>query len=223
VSDTGPGIDPEHFDKLFERFSKIVPEDPGLNYPLEGSGLGLYIAKSIVQLLDGKIWVESEPKKGSTFFFSIPYVPQKVSSVKHISKSMVATSLIDLSGKVILVVEDDYISYQLIENLLEKTGAKLIHVKNGEDAVEVVALTSSIDLILMDMQLPFLSGYEATAQIKQIKPQIPIIAQTAHAMDNDKEKCLRAGCNDYLPKPIDPDELMLIVGEHLFKETTIKQ
>jgi signal transduction histidine kinase/ActR/RegA family two-component response regulator len=222
VSDTGVGIDSKHFEKLFERFSKVFPEESEPNYPLEGSGLGLYIAKSIVELLDGKIWFESQPKQGSTFYFTIPYVPQKVSSVKHISKSMVATSTIDLTGKVILVVEDDYISYQLIENLLEKTGAKLIHVKNGEDAVEVVKLTSSIDLVLMDMQLPFLSGYEATVQIKQIKPQIPIVAQTAHAMDNDKERCLKAGCNNYLPKPIDPDEFILTIGEYLFKETSIK-
>lgn len=222
VSDTGVGIDPKHFEKLFERFSKVFPEETEPNYPLEGSGLGLYIAKSVVELLEGKIWFESQPNQGSTFYFSIPYVPQKITSVKHISKSMVSTSTIDLTGKVILVVEDDYISYQLIENLLEKTGAKLIHVKNGEDAVEVVKLTNSIDLILMDMQLPFLSGYEATAQIKLIKPHIPIIAQTAHAMDNDKERCLNAGCNNYLAKPIDPDEFMLTIGEHLFKETSIK-
>ncbi len=219
VSDTGIGIHQKDSKKVFERFSKIsTPLDKTIS---SGAGLGLYIAKMLVELLNGEIWFESQPDKGSTFFFSIPYIPQKVSSIKHISRSMVATNILNLNEKVILVVEDDLISFQLIENLLEPTGAKIIHVKNGEDALEIALITPHIDLVLMDMQLPFLSGYEVTPLIKKERPSLPIVAQTAHAMEDDRRKCLSVGCDDYIPKPIDPDDFMLIIGKHLLNETTV--
>lgn len=216
VSDTGIGINKENTEKVFERFYKIVANNNPSVY--SGTGLGLSIAKELIGLLDGKIWVDSEPDKGSTFCFTIPYIPVKSNFKGHSSKSLLANSNLNLKGKIILVVEDDFISYQLIETLLEKSEAKLIHVKNGEDAVEVAKLTANLDLILMDMQLPFLSGYEASVQIKTIRPHVPIVAQTAHAMNNDKTRCLEAGCDGYIPKPIDPDEFMHTIGRFLLGE-----
>ncbi len=220
VTDTGIGIEKENIDKVFERFCKIVANNNPTLY--SGTGLGLSIAKELVGLLDGKVWVESEPGKGTSFYLTIPYIPVKSNFTGHFSKSFLANNSLNLKGKIILVVEDDFISYQLIETLLEKSEAKLIHVKNGEDAVEVAKLTANLDLILMDMQLPFLSGYEASAQIKAIMPHVPIVAQTAHAMNDDKVRCLEAGCDGYIPKPIDPDEFMLTIGRFLLGEPIVK-
>ncbi len=220
VTDTGIGIEKVNIEKVFERFCKIVDNDNPTLYG--GTGLGLSIAKELVTLLDGKIWVESEQGKGTSFYFTIPYIPVKSNFTGHFSKSFLANNNLNLKGKVILVVEDDFISYQLIETLLEKTEAKLIHVKNGEDAVEVATLSTKLDLILMDMQLPFLSGYEASTQIKAIRPHVPIVAQTAHAMNNDKNRCFEAGCDGYIPKPIDPDEFLVTIGRFLLGEAISK-
>lgn len=220
VTDTGIGIEKANIEKVFGRFCKIVVNDNPALYG--GTGLGLSLAKELITLLDGKIWVESQQGKGTSFYFTIPYVPVKSNFSGHFTKSFLANNNLKLKGKIILVVEDDFISYQLIETLLEKSEAKLIHVKNGEDAVEVAKLSANLDLILMDMQLPFLSGYEASIQIKAIMPHVPIIAQTAHAMNDDKVRCLEAGCDGYIPKPIDPDEFMVTIGRFLLGEAINK-
>ena len=98
---------------------------------------------------------------------------------------------------------------------LKNTGARLIHAKNGEDAIEIAKLKKDINLIIMDMRLPFIDGYEATQAIKKIKPNVPIVAQTANAMGYDRDKCLKAGCDEYIPKPIDPDEFLRTVANFI--------
>ncbi len=214
VKDTGIGIPPDSKDKLFSRVSHRQDDDP---YLKRGAGLGLPISKGLVQLLNGRIWFESEIDKGTTFYFTIPFEPGVNASNQYVSRSSVSMQSLSFSGKVILIVEDDLISYQFIEALLKSTDAKLIHAKNGEDAIEITQLREDIDLIIMDMRLPFIDGYEATAHIKKLNPAMTIIAQTANAMSYDREKCINAGCDDYIPKPLDPDDFLRMVAHYLCK------
>lgn len=209
IKDTGVGIPLEIRSRMFTRFNR--DNNPYLS-SVSGTGLGLSISKGLVELIGGKIWYESTLDEGTTFYFTIPYnAPSLEQSVKDLENY----SLTDFSGKVILVVEDDLISYQLIEAILKGTNARLIHVKNGEDAIDVCQMVKDIDLVIMDMRLPFLNGYEATSRIKSINPSLPIIAQTANVLSDDKAKCLKIGCCDYIPKPIDPDEFLRTVATHL--------
>lgn len=214
VRDTGPGIPPEKVDIVFKRFNRT---DEELAQGYTTTGLGLPICQGLVKLLNGKIWFETEVDLGTTFFFTIPFIPGKSENSSYVSRSSVQN--ISFKGRVILVVEDDLISYQFIEALLRPTEAKILHAKNGEDAIEIVKIRSDIDLVVMDMRLPFIDGYEATVRIKSINPHMSIIAQTANAMSYDKEKCIGVGCDDYMPKPIDPDEFLRIVAFHLKKPT----
>jgi signal transduction histidine kinase/CheY-like chemotaxis protein len=209
VKDTGSGIPVEQQSKIFTRFNRF--DNPYIS-SASGSGLGLSICKGLVELLDGTIWFESVPEKGTTFYFTIPYITagETAETSQHFSPGKV-----DFSGKVILVVEDDLISYQLVEALLKDTNVKLIHVKNGEDAVEICQFMDCIDLVIMDMRLPFLNGYEATSRIKKINPKLTIIAQTANVLSDDRARCLSIGCSDYIAKPIDPDEFMRTIASHL--------
>lgn len=212
VRDTGPGIPPEKKSIIFSRFNRT---DEELAKGFSTTGLGLPICKGLIELLNGKIWFDTKVDQGTTFYFTIPFVPGKPESKSYVSRSSVHN--ISFKGKLILVVEDDLISYQFIEALLVPTDVKIIHAKNGEDAIEIVKIRSDIDLIVMDMRLPFIDGYEATARIKSSNPQMTIIAQTANAMSYDREKCLSVGCDDYMPKPIDPDDFLRTVAYHLKK------
>jgi len=116
-------------------------------------------------------------------------------------------------NKVILVVEDDNVNFQYLEALLKATGLEIIHVKTGEEAVNLCQTIEKIDLVLMDIQLPFMSGYEATQAIKFYRKNLPIIAQTAYVLNDDRNKSLEIGCNYYISKPIDPDELYSIISK----------
>ncbi|MCG8410743.1 MAG: response regulator [Bacteroidales bacterium] len=122
---------------------------------------------------------------------------------------------IDWSSKKILIVEDDVFSTEYLREVISETNAQIIHCTNGKDAIELVKKSSDIDLILMDIQLPEMSGEIVTQKIRKIKPKIPIIAQTAHAMASDRENCLKAGCSDYLSKPILITDLFLTLKKYL--------
>jgi signal transduction histidine kinase/Tfp pilus assembly protein PilF len=218
VKDTGHGIPEEMRDKVFGRFYKTNEDLP---YSHNSIGLGLPICKGLVELMNGKIWFETIIDNGTTFYFTIPFAPGKQDPKAYVSRSSVSSQNLSFKGKVILVVEDDLISYQYIEALLKTTDAKLIHAKNGEDAIEIAKLREDIDLILMDMRLPFIDGYEATAQIKSFNPTLTIIAQTANAMSYDRDKCIFAGCDDYIPKPVDPDDFLRIISHYLNRPVLI--
>lgn len=212
VKDTGIGIPLDDQDTIFNRFKSKQKVDSK-----KGVGLGLPICKALIDMLNGRIWFETVADEGTTFNFTIPFVPGKPDSSVYISRSSVSSQSLSFSGKVILIVEDDLISYQFIEAMLRSTDAKLIHAKNGEDAIEIAHLRSDINLIIMDMRLPFINGYEATNQIKRFRPNINIIAQTANAMSDDRNKCIKAGCDDYIAKPLDPDEFLRMVAHYLNK------
>ena len=209
VKDTGIGIPAEMFEKIFDRFIQ-VEQSISANY--EGVGLGLAICKGLVELLGGKIWVESEINKGTTFFFTLPYTPENLTSQTEIKPVRVPVK--QSKGK-ILIAEDDWISSQYLNRLLASTNITVIHAENGKEAVELVKNTPDIDLILMDIRMPIMGGIEAIKLIKKIRPDLPIIAQTAFAYNEEKKTILSVGCNDYLTKPIEEDKLNELINKYL--------
>ncbi len=211
VSDTGTGIPVEDQSRIFERFTRFNYQ--GMN--TEGTGIGLSIAEKLVSLLKGKIWVSSIPGKGSDFYFSIPYVAPINQSSFHKKTQKMKIPLKSDIIKQILVVEDDKASYMLIKEYLRPLNIEIHHVNDGTDAINFIKGNPEVRLILMDIKLPLIDGYEATKVIKQINPGIPIIAQTAYAMTGDREKAFSAGCDDYITKPLDLKKLQELVKLYL--------
>jgi signal transduction histidine kinase/CheY-like chemotaxis protein len=216
VSDTGTGIPKEDQEKIFERFVKFNYE--GMNH--EGTGIGLSLIEKLVTLLKGRVWLQSVYGKGSTFFFSIPYIAP--TSDLTAFTSLNAQSLqkekelkVSDSRKNILVVEDDRDSFFLIQEILHPLNIDIHYVANGKDAVDFIRQNPKTQLILMDMKLPKMSGDEATVEIRKFNEDIIIIAQTAYAMLGDKEKAIKAGCNDHLTKPLESKKLLELVTMHL--------
>jgi len=212
VKDTGIGIAPDRVSVIFERF---VQADISNSRPHEGSGLGLSIVKAYIQALKGKVWVDSEPGKGSTFSFSIPCNCAPEAAVPPLTGFFPEPR--QESNATVLIAEDDYSSYLYLENLLSGKGLSFLHTTNGYDTVNTVRQNTSIDLILMDIKLPGLSGLEATEQIRDFNSSIPIIAQTAYAFAGDRDLAINAGCNDYISKPIKRNELLDILSKYLGK------
>ncbi len=203
VKDTGMGIPKDKQKGIFAPFRKI--EDIS-NRRTMTSGLGLTLAKGFVEILGGKIWVESESGKGSIFYFTLPMViPQIIDEEQF--KENDSRKGYNWKNKVILVVEDEEINFKFLEAVLDKTDAKIIHAQTGLQAIELTKTLPRIDLILMDIKLPEMSGFEATTEIKKLKSKLPIIAQTAYSLQEDRDKCIASGCDDYVVKPIDIDLL----------------
>ncbi len=211
IKDTGIGIPREKIDVIFERFTQI---DYTVSRKYGGTGLGLAITKQLVKLLGGEIYVESEVEKGSAFYFNIPYEISNVKNLEIIENKEDAL-VIDWSDKTILVVEDEYINFSLIEEILQGFNPNIVHTYDGKEAIEIIKKAPKIDLILMDIKLPEISGLEVTKIIKSINSNIPIIAQTAYAMNEDKLKCYEYGCDDFIAKPIDDQELVFLIKKYL--------
>jgi PAS domain S-box-containing protein len=208
VSDTGSGIPLDKHETIFERFIKLNIEN---NKLIAGTGLGLSIVKGLVTLLGGKIWVESELGKGTTFSFSISESLYKDSIEPKISDK---SQTYHFPNKNILIVEDDIFNAEFIKRMLAETDVNITLVSNGIDAIQI-ALEKSFDIILMDIRLPDIDGNEVTRRIKKVKPQSIIIAQTAYISDKEKEKAFDAGCTDYLCKPLDYDTLLTTLNNYL--------
>ena len=207
VKDTGIGIPKERQNAVFERF---IQADISDKMALQGAGLGLSISKAYVEMLGGKIWVESEPGNGTIFYFTIPYTSENKSEIiiKDISKAVEVRKISNLK---ILIAEDDKTSDLFITIALNKLCKKVLHAQNGVDAIRISRENPDIDLILMDIKMPDLDGYEATRQIREFNKDVIIIAQTAYGLEGDMEKTLEAGCNDYISKPIIVDELLALI------------
>ncbi len=203
VKDTGIGIPENKQSIIFERFRQA---DDSNTRQYGGTGLGLAISEKLAELLGGKIWVESEEGKGSTFYFTLPFEP--VVKITDIDTEKIEKFEYDWQGKTILVVDDFFLIYKFFESILKKTNAKLIWAQDGKEAISIFESNKEIDMVLMDIQLPDINGYEVTKQIKKINKAIPVIAQTAYALYGDREKALKAGCDDYITKPINKDELL---------------
>ena len=214
VEDTGIGIEPQLFQVIFDRFRQAELKPSG---KFGGTGLGLSISKSYAEMLGGSIWVESEPGKGSRFFVSVPYVPGSTARKKssHQRDSGRVEALQSFSGKTILLVEDLDDNVILINHVLRNTGVLVLRAKNGKESIELLAQHPGISLVLMDIKMPDMDGYEATRKIKAIRPRLPVIATTAYALASDRDKCLAAGCDDYLSKPINKENLLLIIEKFI--------
>jgi CheY-like chemotaxis protein len=211
VKDSGIGIPKEKMEQVFERFTQV---DNTLARKFSGSGLGLAISKGLTTLLNGKIWCESFLGKGSNFYFTIPYHPTTMLTNSATPKKKSPTDY-DWSKYTVLIVEDDIINFKVIEAMLRSTKINILHADNGVMAIDHVHLFPQIDIVLMDVHLPEMSGLEATDRIKKMSATLPIIAQTANAMSEDKDKCLEAGCVDYISKPIDMSELITKISKYL--------
>jgi signal transduction histidine kinase/CheY-like chemotaxis protein len=213
VKDTGVGLGYEQQQVIFERFMQATVNH---NPKHEGTGLGLAISKAFVKLFEGDIWVESEPDRGSVFYFTLPLGESRQCNLKAYQKPHYQMDL-NWKEKVILVAEDVTTNFLLIKTALNKTGVTLVWAKNGMEAVDHCKNAEQIDLILMDVRMPVMDGFEATQLIRNILPDIPIIAQTSYAMDGDREKSIASGCTDYISKPFNLKEFMEIIAKYLGK------
>lgn len=211
VKDSGAGISAADQHVIFERFRQA---DQSRSRKHEGSGLGLSISKAFVEQLGGKIWVESEPGTGSVFHFTIQYNNVNESEITK-SVDLIEDGEKQIKKLKVIIAEDDEISSQLIAIATEPMIKEVIHVRSGKDAVVACLNNPDIDLVLMDIQMPLLDGYEATRQIRQFDKNVVIIAQTAFALIGSRENALDAGCNDYIAKPINLNELLGMIGRHI--------
>ncbi len=214
VKDTGIGIPKDRQDAIFERFIQADIADVQAR---QGAGLGLSIAKAYVEILGGRIWVENEPGQGSIFYFTLPYKMRKKEKVDI--KNVVSNSIegILVENLKILIVEDDEVSELLIVNLVKPFSKKMIRTHSGLEAIEICRNNTDIDLILMDIRIPDLNGYEVTRQIRGFNTDVVIIAQTAFGLTGDREKAIEAGCNDHLSKPINKDQLQALIQTYFNK------
>lgn len=211
VRDTGVGVRPEQQEMIFERFRQ-GSESLARNY--EGAGLGLAISKAYVEMLGGKIWVESELGKGSAFYFFLPF-RSKTSSESDLNCIPANTG--EESGVKnlrILIAEDDPFSAMLLKKALKQYGKDIYVAKTGLEAVDYCRKNSGFDLVLMDIQMPEMNGYEAASKIREFDKKVVIIAQTAFALSGDKEKVIAAGCNDYISKPLKKENLEVLMKKH---------
>ncbi len=208
VKDSGIGISDLEQTIIFERFRKA---NETLIHNYGGSGLGLAISKAYVELLGGEIWVESEQGKGSTFYFKIPYLISEENFKETVIIKPAERSENELNKLKILIVEDDAISKLLVTFAVKKFAKEILHVTTGLEAVKACLNNPDIDLVMMDINMPEMDGYETIRKIREFNKDIFIITQTANAMQSDREQALAAGSNDYISKPINLNNLNSII------------
>ena len=210
VKDSGIGIPADKLKVIFDRF---IQADSSPTRRYGGSGLGLAISKGFVELLGGRMWAESKVGEGSSFYFTIPYVPGKILSEEEISKRRPKKSY-NWEGKVFLIAEDDKFSYKFLESFIKQTKADVMHAIDGKEAIDICR-NNNIDLVLMDIQMPEMNGLQATEEIKKFNKSLPVIAQTANAITEEKQKCFEAGCDDFITKPVNITELFTKIDKWL--------
>ncbi|MBN2524094.1 MAG: response regulator [Bacteroidales bacterium] len=213
VEDTGVGLTKEQLNVVFNRFKRAdIQEDTNV----KGTGLGLSISKNLVELLGGQMWVSSVPGEGTRFWFQLPFERIHDTNMDIIPDQIhLKDQKYNWNNYTFLVAEDDDNSYVYLKELLQKTKVRLVRAVNGKEVVEAVKFSDEIDIVLMDIQMPYKNGYEATKEIKALKPGLPVIAQTAFAMEGDKEKSIIAGCDDYITKPLNPNNLYAKIDQFL--------
>jgi hypothetical protein len=199
VKDMGIGIAEDKHTVIFDRF---IQTNNSLSSGYEGVGLGLAICKAYVEMLGGKIWVESRENHGSAFYFSIPYNLKTEELSKDPTGRVKMPESLQTNSLKVLIVEDDQASEMLLTVALRKISREILIARNGHDAVTIMRENNDIDLILMDCMLPGQNGFEATKKIRQFNKDVKIIAQTAYGFNEDRERAIEAGCNDYISKPI---------------------
>ena len=216
VKDTGSGIPPEKQSIVFERFRQA---DEFHDRKFGGAGLGLSIVKGLVELFGGNIRLESLPGRGSIFYFTIPYFSAEETAINENTPIPAPKEKREPSGifkdKKILIAEDTESNSYLISKFLSGVGLKVISVKNGKEAVERLQSDSEYAVVLMDMDMPVMNGYEAAAKIREFNQDIPIIAQTAYAFGDDRQKCIDSGCTDYITKPLNRTSLLDLIRKYI--------
>ncbi|MES2239605.1 MAG: ATP-binding protein [Bacteroidota bacterium] len=209
IQDTGAGIDEDQHKHVFDRFKRVENDN---SIKEGGLGLGLSISKAYVEILGGGISLESEVGVGSTFYFSIPlkYVKANHIVVKSISDEEVE---VKSGNKIILIAEDDNINFLLFQKMMQNKDYEIIRAINGQEAVDICINNPNIDLVLMDIKMPIMNGFEAIEQIRPIRPKLPIIAQTAYSSSDDKVKIEKAGFDDYITKPLNRERLFEMINK----------
>ena len=211
IEDTGIGIPKAKIPIIFESFRQA---DESATREFEGTGLGLAITKKLVEYYGGSIWVESSPGHGSTFYFELPCLTPISDALEIVKSKKPAGHVVrDMDASRILIAEDDDTNFQLFELLLRRENHHVIRASNGQEAVNIFRDTPDINLVLMDINLPIMDGYEATSLIKDINPEIPVLAVSAYTLTGDENKAYEAGCDDYIAKPI---------NNRMFSKTVMK-
>ncbi len=230
IEDTGIGIPAEMHETIFQRFRQV---EISTSRQFGGSGLGLSISKAYVELLGGKMWLKSEPENlpadplrqsyseaskagGSTFYFTIPY-KKVIQELKEVPASINEVKIESQQAKSILVAEDEDFNFLLIETLLSGVNYKITRAVNGREAVKICKANPDIDLVLMDIKMPVMDGYEATRQILEFRPHLSIIAQTAYSTEADKQRALNCGCCAFICKPFKAKTLRSMISDYLLK------
>ncbi len=213
VKDTGIGIPEDQQKVIFKRFRQV---DDTSTRKFGGTGLGLWISKNLVELMGGRIWVFSEPGRGADFRFTFPLTKEIVipeEAIRQPAENTITPK--DWKKKKILVAEDNDSNFEYIRAVLSVKKVSIIHAKDGREVLDVLNNRRDIDLVLMDIQMPGLNGYETTRMIKKMYPGLPVIAQTAYAMSEDRQKVMEAGCDEYIAKPIQPRKLIGLLEKFL--------
>ena len=211
IRDTGIGINKENLNHIFEEFRQEID---GHHRPFEGLGVGLTLAKEVIERMGGKIYVQSEKGVGSEFSFSLPYRPAGGST--RIKSKLISQDHLNFqvnwSGRKCLLVDDNKDILLYLERVLADTGIQTFSARSGFEAIEIVKTITDIDVVLLDMQMPEMNGIEATKEIRKIRSDIPIIAQTAFIFEDDKDIILEAGCDACLIKPIRKEHLLTVMS-----------
>lgn len=213
VNDSGIGVPKDRQKAIFDRF---VQADIADTRALEGSGLGLTISKAYAEMMGGDLWMKSEEGIGSTFYFTIPLPEINTQKATYITEEQVNQENLTTKKLTLLIAEDDEVSYQHLAIILKDITKEIIHAQTGIEAVDLCKQNQGIDLVLMDIKMPGIDGYEATKRIRAFDKEVKIIAQTAFALTGDHEKALDAGCNDYVSKPISKKDLILKINKLFF-------
>lgn len=207
VSDSGIGIPNNKIRLIFDRFGQVNQER---SLQPSGTGLGLPISKSLVDLMGGEMWVKSEMGKGTTFYFTLPLV---IEQAEEEARALISNKSYDWSNKQILVAEDEELNWMFVREMLRQTGASIHRARNGHEVVEFTRKLSP-DAILMDIKMPEMNGIDAARKIREFNSTVPIIAQTAFVMAEEKEESIRAGCNHFVTKPLDRTTIMELIDSY---------
>ncbi len=216
VKDTGIGVADEDVAQIFNRFKRADNQD---DINTSGTGLGLSISKNIIELMGGKIWVTSHAGEGSEFHFTLPLDQSSISTYPEpeiITYDVHVDS--EWQDKTILIAEDEQLNFLLLQETLRLSGVRIIWAKTGSESIDLVNAHPEIDLVLMDIRMPEVDGYQATRMIREIRPDLPVIIQTAYALSDDRNKSLKEGGDEYITKPINRLLLLKTMAKYLNKQ-----